>query len=193
MKELSVEEQRSQAPWYRQPIFWILMSGPIIVVIATSITLNIASDNISDMVSDDYYKDGKHINLQLERDVVAMQRNIHAQVFFNDENNAAKVFISGDFDPKQTINLLLQHPAKKEYDQIIELKALDVPVSGDKHEFSAVFQSLPSTIHWYVRIADAAGTWRIEEKWLPNQGGAVSLKPKENVLVKAATSAAVHE
>lgn len=188
MQTLTKEEQRSLAPWYRQPIFWALMSGPIIVVIAAFVTLSIASDNISDMVSDDYYKDGKHINLQLERDIVALNNNIHAQVLFNDQHNAAKVFISGDFDHLRPLKMQLLHPAKKEYDQIVSLQAASTPISGDKYEYSAQFSALPNTVHWYIRIEDEQGLWRVEEKWLPSQGAAVDLNPKENILVKQAAS-----
>lgn len=165
------------------------MSGPILVVIAAFITLKIASDNIADLVSDDYYKDGKHINLQLERDVEAVKRRILAQVLFNTEKTAVKVFVSGDFDRNAPLKLTLLHPARKDADHIVDLKAVGAQPSGDKHEYMATFDALPATVHWYVRVEDAAGTWRVEEKWLPSQGGAVNLQAKDHVLVKDAVNA----
>lgn len=173
------------APWYRHRWPWILMSGPIIVVLAAFYTFYIAKTNADDMVSDDYYKEGKHINLQLERDVNALKRNIHAQVIFNDEGNAAKVFLGGDFDPSKPVQLSLIHPAKKINDQTVTLKTTEAPTSGDKTEYRAVFKNLPAAAHWYVRIEDQDNQWRVENKWLPKQSAAVSLQPKQNALVKS--------
>lgn len=190
MAQPTPEEQRSQQSWYKQKVFWLLMSGPIIVVIAAFITLKIASDNIADLVSDDYYKDGKHINLQLERDVEAAKRGIVAQVLFNADGTAAKVFVSGDFKREAPLKLTLLHPARKDADHVAPLKAASSLQSGDKSEYLATFAALPKTVHWYVRVEDEAGTWRVEEKWLPSQGGAVELKAKNSVLVQTAVASA---
>lgn len=181
------------APWYKHRWPWILMSGPIIVVFAAFYTFYIAKQTANDMVSDDYYKEGKHINLQLERDVEAIKRNINAQVLFNDDGTAAKVFIDGNFDKTKSVQLSLIHPAKKANDQTVMLKAADAPLSGNKVEYRAVFKTLPAAVHWYVRVEDTEGKWRVEEKWLPSQGAAVDLKPKQNVLVESETKAASAE
>lgn len=169
----------NNAPWFKQPIFWMLMTGPIIVVIAGFVTFWIAQSGHDDMVTDDYYKEGKYINMQIERDVEASKRHITAQVLFNDDGSAAKVFVSGDFDRTQPLNLLMQHPAQKALDQIVRLKAANSPTSGDKAEYLAVLKPLGKAIHWYVRVEDEAGKWRVEKKWLPSQGAAVNLEPEQ--------------
>lgn len=189
---MTPEQQQAldNRPWYRQPIFWMLMSGPIIVVIAAFFTFGLAKTNADDMVSDDYYKDGKHINLQLDRDVEAVRRNLHAQVLFNAERTAAKIFISGDFDPKQPVKLSLLHPARKADDQTVDAQLVNPAASGDRYEYAVQLNALPAAVHWYVRLEDAAGKWRIETKWLPSQGNAAVMDPKQNVLVRGAASAA---
>lgn len=168
------------APWYKQKVFWWLMSGPIIVVFAALITWQIALRHADDLVSDDYYKDGKHINLQIERDAAAVKRHISAQILMNAEGTAAKVFVSGDFDADKPLQLVLLHPAKKAFDQTVKLQK--VGTSGDKTEYQAVFKTLPAAIHWYVRLEDDANVWRVESKWLPNQGAAINLTAKEDIL-----------
>lgn len=159
-----------QAPWFRQPIFWMLMSGPIIVVIAAFVSFGLAKTHAQEMVSDDYYKDGKHINLQIDRDQHALERHIQAQVMFNPEGTAVKVFVSGQFDAKDGLNLVLLHPSRQTEDKKITLKALSV------NEFVAEFEKLPVAVHWYVRVEDGKGVWRVQDKWLPSQGGALLLK-----------------
>ncbi len=176
----------SQAPWYKHRWPWFLMAGPAIVIVAAFYSFYLANHHAGDLVTDDYYKDGKHINLQLERDVEALKRHIAAQVFFNDEHSAAKVFVSGEFDRNGSLNLRLMHPARQDFDRVIELKAAQTAQSGDKSEYSAIFDALPPAVHWYVRIEDKDGQWRIEKKWLPNQGGVVNMLPKDNVLVTGA-------
>ncbi|MDO4641071.1 MAG: FixH family protein [Neisseria sp.] len=165
--------------WYKEPWPWILMAGPAIVVVAAVSTFFIAKTHNSDLVIDDYYKDGKHINLQLERDQEAKKRNIEAQVLISPTNDVAKVFISGNFDPKQKMSLLFMHPARQDLDQKITLQP--GALSGDKKEYNAIFKPLPATEHWYVRVEDDAGKWRVEDKWLVKSGNAVILKPVENL------------
>ncbi|MDO5058718.1 MAG: FixH family protein [Neisseria sp.] len=174
-------------PWYKEPWPWLLMSGPILVVIAAFATLYIAKTSNSDLVSDDYYKDGKHIDLDLKRDQEAVKRNIYAQVLVSPDNNAAKVFVSGDFDRSAPIKLTFLHPAKKAYDQSVPLQAGQAPQSGDKTEFAAAFEPLPAAKHWYVRIEDEAGIWRVEDKWIVSQGHAVDLKPLGRLLNREQT------
>ena len=169
--------------WYKEPWPWLLMAGPAIVVVAAVYTFYLAKSNSADLVSDDYYKDGKHIDLQLHRDEEAVRLGISAQVLISPDKNAAKVFVSGNFDRTRPLNLVLMHPAKKSDDQTVKLQAAqNGTLSGDKTEYSAVFKPLPATHHWYVRVEDSAGKWRVEEKWIENQGYAVNLKPKEKLV-----------
>ncbi|UOO83215.1 FixH family protein [Uruburuella testudinis] len=159
------------------------MAGPAIVVVAGFTTFYLAQKNAADLVSDDYYKDGKHIDIQLHRDEEAVKRHIEAQVLVSPDNDAAKVFVSGDFDSGRPLNLVLMHPAKKANDQTVKLQAVQSGVaSGNKHEYSAVFKPLPAANHWYVRLEDAGGTWRVEDKWIVSQGNALNLKPMNKLL-----------
>ena len=88
--------------------------------------------------------------------------------------NAAKVFVSGEFDGNQPLKLLLMHPTRKADDQTVNLKPVG-GVQNDRAEYEAVFKTLPPTNHWYLRVEDAAGMWRVENKWITSQGNAVDL------------------
>lgn len=167
------KQNNDNAPWYRQPIFWMLMSGPIIVIIAAFFTFGLAKTNADDLVTDDYYKDGKHINMEIKRDEFARHNNIAAQVMFNPEGTMAKVLVSGQFNPKDELTLLLMHPAKKSLDQVVKL------MPSANGEYNGKLNPLPKTVHWYVRLEDGQGLWRVESKWLPSQGMMTQLTPKE--------------
>ena len=57
-------------------------------------------------------------------------------------------------------------------------------------EYSAQFkQALPSAVHWYVRIEDGAGQWRVENKWLPKKGPSLSLSADMSLLDDEASAA----
>jgi len=54
-------------PWYRDRWPWLLMAGPIIVVLAGFATAWLAWSTDDGVVADDYYKRGLVINRELER------------------------------------------------------------------------------------------------------------------------------
>ena len=165
-------------PWYRHRWPWILMSGPAAAVAAGFYTFYLAKTHADEMVTDDYYKEGKYINMQIERDDEAEKRGISAQVLFNADGSAAKVFASGNFNRAMPLRLSLLHPAKKAYDQTVELNPTPAPASGDKTEYTATFNALPPAVHWYLRLEDTQGKWRVESKWQPKTGNAAMFTPK---------------
>lgn len=138
------------------------MAGPIIVVFASIATYMIAQRTNSDLVTDDYYKEGKYINIVLERDTEAQKRNIHAQVLISPNYDAAKIFLTGDFDRTQPLDLQLIHPARQALDQKVRLQ----PTPGG----SAVKPNIPPSsnrcrvpsigmFNW--KMPAAYGGWKI--------------------------------
>ncbi|WP_037586757.1 FixH family protein [Stenoxybacter acetivorans] len=189
MRSLS-STKKTTRPWYKEPWPWLLMAGPAIVVVAGFITFYIANTRGDSLVTDDYYKEGKNIGLQLQRDEAAVSRNIEAQILINPDNNQAKVFISGKFDPAESINLLWVHPTRKEWDQSVVLKRDEtMPLSGDKAVYTADFKTLPNSNHWYVRLEDAKAQWRVQAQWLPSQGSSLNLSPMHQALIPQQQSA----
>lgn len=52
-------------PWWKYGFVWLILSGPIVVIIASFITLSMALGT-PDPVVDDYYRKGIEINKTLE-------------------------------------------------------------------------------------------------------------------------------
>ena len=75
-----MSEQKHVKPWYKHIWPWVLMAGPIFVVIASVAMFFVAKEHATDLVTDDYYKDGKHIDIQLHRDEEAVKRHMQMQV-----------------------------------------------------------------------------------------------------------------
>src|ERR1035437_2551244 len=71
-----LREVDSARPWYTHRWPWMLMSGPLIVVVAAVYTGWIAFSQQDALVVDDYYRQGKAINQDLRRDQVAARLNL---------------------------------------------------------------------------------------------------------------------
>lgn len=173
---------RQKKPWYREPWLWFLMSGPVTVVIAAFVTLYLASSGSSDLVTDDYYKDGKHINMDVKRDTAARERKIRAQVLISPNNQAIKAFIDGKLDKDVPLKLLFMHPVRKDFDQVVLLQ----PSQGNsrsydfdgKTEFTGRLEKpLSQAKHWYIRLEDGQNNWKIESKWVVKNRLTIQLQP----------------
>ena len=68
------------SPWYRQRWPWLIMAGPLAVLIAGAVTTWIAFASADGLVAEDYYKQGMGINRRLAREEAARRQGIAAQV-----------------------------------------------------------------------------------------------------------------
>lgn len=52
-------------PWWRYGYVWLMLSGPIIVIVACFITIYIAITRPDPVIDDNYYRNGMEINKTL--------------------------------------------------------------------------------------------------------------------------------
>jgi uncharacterized protein len=52
-------------PWWKEPYVWLVVSGPLLVVVASFVTAYIAVKYPDPLVAEDYYKRGININKTL--------------------------------------------------------------------------------------------------------------------------------
>ncbi|MDR0674021.1 MAG: FixH family protein [Zoogloeaceae bacterium] len=156
-------------PWYREPWPWILMSGPIIVVIAAIVTLIIAMnvDPIA-MVEDDYYKQGLAINQRLHRDKAASELALSAQVMLS--GREARVFLNAKDMTALPAGLRLHfnHPTREGQDQVVTLDA------AGQGFYSGVLAAEVRG-RWHVYLEDQDETWRLVGSWQPAAGDPLEL------------------
>jgi uncharacterized protein len=68
--------------WWKYGHLWLVISGPLIVVVAACVTGWIAMRGQDPVLSEDYYKQGIEINRTLEKNTTmapALQARNHAQ------------------------------------------------------------------------------------------------------------------
>ena len=169
-----LKTQSVSKPWYKAAWAWGILSGPLLVIPAGLITYYIAASGADPLVSDDYYKDGKNIHLQMDRDSAASSHHIQAKVLFSPDGSNVRVFLQGDYDPKNTLHFSLQHPTMAQYDQTVVLTL----INADAKLYEAQLKPLPPMNSWYVRIENDQATWRVQEKWLVQNGNSLALTPK---------------
>lgn len=150
--------------WYREPWLWLVMAGPILVVIAGVYTAWLAARAPDAVVVDDYYSRGKAINQDLRRDrnaaVLGLSLRLH--------HDAAAGKLTGTLAQRGAawtgpIQLQLIHATRPERD----LRFI-VPVRADGG-FEVALPALEAT-RWQVLVEGSARDWRLSGTWgLPRQ------------------------
>lgn len=144
-------------PWYKEPWPWLLMAGPLAVVVAGFITAWLAIKSNDGLVADDYYKQGLAINQQLHRDQKAGELGLRADLMRSGAQ--LRVFLGGSTAGfPETLTLRFSHPTRSGMDQIVKLAAegqgfysgrLDADISG----------------RWHVVLEEPSGQWRLHGEW----------------------------
>ena len=111
-------------PWYRQPWLWFLVMFPAasIVYCAIAITVSLSMDN--SLVTDDWSKQGRGINMSIARDEKAANLGMEARIDFNKRNvtiNLNTVDGPADF-PYLVLNLF--HPTLSDQDRTVQFREI---------------------------------------------------------------------
>lgn len=159
-------------PWYREPWPWLLMAGPVAVVIAGIATLWIAVATSDGLVVDDYYKKGMAINQAIQRDVLAAQRGYRAIATVAAEGRGVTVSLSaapGEAEPPG-LRMLIVHPTRDGMDGLVLLRRVTpgvyngvVPVVADGRRI--------------LVIEDMQSTWRLTGETAFPVAAPIVLKP----------------
>ncbi|MNR83781.1 hypothetical protein D3C72_145660 [compost metagenome] len=171
-----------EAPWYKHRWPWLLMLGPITVVIAGIFTIWIAVSEQDALVVDDYYKQGKAINQDLRRDRVASNLGMHVRAYY--DAGQGKLIGSVESDARQVIGdiqLRLIHATLPEKD-------ISLPATTDASGRFEINVPKLEAGRWQVLVENKQRDWRLGGSWSwPAQTGiALDADAKEVVEKKVA-------
>lgn len=140
-------------PWYRYRWPWLLMAGPLIVVIAGFATAWLAWSTDDGVVADDYYKRGLVINRQLERSSRGAALGLGA-VLEVDPDGALRLRLSGmaGAAAPPTVRAKLIHATRAGLDRSATLER------GADGEYTGRIAPLPAG-RWLVSVETDA--WRL--------------------------------
>ncbi|HEY3432417.1 MAG TPA: FixH family protein [Rhodocyclaceae bacterium] len=145
---------KDTGPWYKQPWPWILMSGPMMVIVASFISAWVALSSADGLVVEDYYKKGLAANQTIAMSDKAKSLGLEAGITLS-ENSISTVLSSKDktYQMPPQINVTLAHPTRAGMDQVLRL---DRGADGYKGNYR-----LPRAGHWIITVEDEAGSWRL--------------------------------
>ena len=141
-------------PWYKEPWPWILMAGPVIVIIAGVATAWIAYATNDGLVTEDYYKKGLSANQTIARSEQATRYGLVAGLRL--AGDTVSIRLQADdkaFVLPPTLVMTISHPTRAGLDQTRTL-------IGQGQIFTGTVR-LPSAGHWLVLIEDEANQWRV--------------------------------
>jgi len=156
-------------PWYREPFVWLIISFPLIAVIAGIATYVIADRTADGLVVDDYYRRGKEINVDLARDRAAAEHGLSGQLRISGANLALKLRARTGYAVSGTVLIRWLHATRGGFDQSQLLQR-----SRAGQEFRAGLPKLAPG-HWYIQVE--AEDWRLQGSLHLPRDTAVELRP----------------
>lgn len=147
----------SKSHWWKEPMVWLIIALPLAAVIASIVTVIIASRNADTLVQGDYKKEGLALHQHTERDQRAAQLGLTVRVQLRDGGLRAE--LGGRLHPApQSIVLLLAHPTQANKDVVISLNHLEGNVyTGEVPDLRGV--------NWQVQLEPADQSWRLSGPW----------------------------
>lgn len=156
-------------PWYKQFWPWFLISIPLLSIVLSFTMLHLAANTEDSMVIDDYYKEGKAINMRLKALERARQLGIVAQLEI-DEHSVRLRFEEGKPQNGAALSLAFHHAtlADKDFDLLLTQDAnghyrasLPAPISGK----------------WKLTLTPFDKHWKVQQDIGLPQASPILLKP----------------
>lgn len=157
------DAQHINTPWYKHFWVWWMIGAKVTVIAACIATGVLIYKNPASMVVDDYYEEGRTINLQLTREAKAIELGIAFEAVFRGDELALRFT---EFEPEQrtALHVVLYHPT-------LDAKDIDmrVPHTGDGWYRATLPRDISG--QWRILIEPFDQQWRVAHNFeLPHQG-----------------------
>ncbi|MBR9727276.1 FixH family protein [Shewanella intestini] len=146
-------------PWYKHFWPWFIVVLLLGVIIKSLVALNIAIDNADSLVSDDYYKEGKAINMDLRK--IKQAKNLGMQFLVKVEEHQLIITQHGGPQYKAALQVSFIHPT-------LEDKDFNVNATADGTGAYRIALSNAITGPWNVRLEGFDNSWRIQQRVVIN-------------------------
>lgn len=141
-------------PWYRTPYVWMLIGIPFSAVIMGGFLLYFAITTDDGLVKDDYYKQGKEINLVIRRDRAATELGLYGKLHLEQTEATVKLTLASHKKTTlpDSLELAMLHATRAGFDREMTLQRTP---NGD---YFAILPSLEPG-RWHAQISTAE--WRL--------------------------------
>lgn len=158
------------SPWYKHFWVWWLIGAKVAVISACIATAILIYKNPASMVIDDYYNEGRSINLQLTREARAIELGIAFEANIRGDELA---FRFTDFEPEQrtALHVVFYHPT-------LDAKDMDlrVPHTGDGWYRTTLPREISG--NWRIIIEPLDKEWRVAHNFLLPHDEPLYLEPQ---------------
>ncbi|WP_114764446.1 FixH family protein [Vibrio rhodolitus] len=141
-------------PWYKQFWPWFLIALPATVVVAAFITLSISIKNSPSLVTEDYYKKGKGINIDISKVNAAKALVLKANVV-SDGSDIIIQFDKGSMEHFPALSAMFAHRtlADQDFSQLVTSDA-----SGNYR----ITLEQPLEGPWFIELSPHDKSWLIQ-------------------------------
>ncbi|HEY9119058.1 MAG TPA: FixH family protein [Marinobacter sp.] len=149
-------------PWFRQPWLWFLVAFPAASIIWCAVMITVALSTENAMVTDDYSKQGRGINMEIARDQAAKDLGLSAEMTFNERKVTLSMGTAKGYADYPYLVLNLFHPTLADRDRTIQFQSIG-------HGEYAANLNQPISGRWYFDLRGPDNNWRLKgESSLPS-------------------------
>lgn len=149
-----MQTSTEKKPWYRVRMMWLIVAFPIVSVIMGMTILYFAITTYDGLVVDDYYQEGKNINLTLHRDKAAQAHGLESTLDIDYPHHLLKVQLKATHLAvlPASIQVSFLHATRAGYDRVVVMQ------QQRPGEYQTTLPDLVQG-HWDLQIE--AGDWRL--------------------------------
>lgn len=141
-------------PWYKEYYVWLIILFPLLAVIGGIVTTILAVKSDDGLVVDDYYKQGLEINRTLERDKIALDYELNAEIKINQDKEDVTMTLTAapQFIYPSSLSATFLHATRSGLDKEVNL------LLTQDNTYQGTLTALERG-KWYVHIQH--GEWRL--------------------------------
>lgn len=148
-------EQQTPPPWFKQFWPWFLITVPVISVVLGFTLFYFAASTKDSLVKDDYYKEGKAINMDKAKTELARQLGISTLLTVTDESAMLR-FTSGEPEDKAALTLEFFHPT-------LSTKDFTLLLTRNGEGLYVADLDSPIVGKWQITLLPFHKEWRIQQ------------------------------
>lgn len=158
---------QSDAPWYKHKMVWFVVLIPALTVVAGIITIIISVQSSDDLVVGDYYKKGKLINHDFEKQNLASELNLTAKLSIDSNTKTLSLMMDKHID--EGLELNFYHATKAANDFVLPIQLRDNRIVVEDF-------TMP-TGKWHVTLQPNSKSWILRGQYHSEDTSSLVLNP----------------
>jgi len=158
-------------PWYKIPVVWLMIGIPVSSIILGLSLVVIAFTNADDVVADDWYKQGRSVNRDLDSEAIAQRFGLAVSFELNEKDTRAELTAKTAIAWPERLQLALRHPTFAKEDKVLVLE----------HKGEGIYSGAPAHYNGYDTIATITpddNYWRLQHR-VSLSAGKATVKAQE--------------